>query len=310
MSEQTFLNGLCPKCNQPLQIPAELAEFSCMYCGERLHAQDLRTEDVSPASVVDFDSACAQLVRCVTEYAGYNRLITKNEYVPAFETYREGCVPIFESLNAAVVQLGDIKGYAEQAAVRFLDDLQTAWEASPRWTSKHHQEGVRDDAKLIIAIFMVPLVRHLKLEVSEPFAEALQRIWVEQYPKSPFYIGDYEVIASSFRTKRFGLCFITTAVCQAQGLADDCEQLRDFRMFRDGYLRTCPDGAELINEYYDIAPGIVTCIDACGDREARYAAIRDTYLNPCWQDLKQGNMQACKDRYVAMVRDLQKQYLS
>lgn len=309
MQEQSFRSGLCPKCDKVLQIPAELTEFSCMYCGARLYADDLSADKKEIVSA-DFDEACGKLVRCVTEYPGFNRRITRSDYVPAFEDYREGCEPIFRELDAAVRMGGDREAQCETAAVRFLDDLEAVWKQSARWKNRSSQNGLIDDDKLVIAIFMVPLVRHLKLSVSEPFAEALQRNWVQRHPKTPFYIGDYDSIANGFRKKRFGLCFITTAVCEAEGLGDDCAQLHDFRSFRDGYLRTCPDGAELINEYYDIAPGIVTCIDHCADREARYAAIRETYLDPCWQDLKQGRMEECKARYVQMVRDLQKQYLS
>ncbi|MBQ5749394.1 MAG: hypothetical protein IIV87_04475 [Oscillospiraceae bacterium] len=309
MSEQTFRSGLCPKCDKVLQIPVDLPQFSCMYCGTRLLADDVFAS-TEPVSDVDFDEACAKLVRCVTEYPGYNRRITRSDYVPAFEDYREGCEPIFRELDAAI-RGGDCDALCETAAVRFLDELETVWKQSARWKNRASQSGLIDDDKLIIAIFMVPLVRHLRLPISEAFSQSLQKNWVERHPKTPFFIGEYEAIANGFRKKRFGgLCFITTAVCQAQGLGDDCPQLRDFRSFRDGYLRTCPDGAELINEYYDIAPGIVTCIDACGDRDVRYAAIRKTYLDPCWQDLKDGRMEQCKERYVQMVRDLQKQYLS
>ena len=30
------IKGNCPHCGKPLEIPAELEEFSCMYCGERM----------------------------------------------------------------------------------------------------------------------------------------------------------------------------------------------------------------------------------------------------------------------------------
>ena len=308
MSEQTFRAGLCPKCDKALQIPMDLAEFSCVYCGARLSVDELQATHTDFQSA-DFDKACEKLVRCVTEYPGYNRRITRTDYVPAFEDYREGCEPILRELDDAI-RMGDCQTLCETAATRFLDDLEAVWKKSARWKNRATQSGLIDDDKLIIAIFMVPLVRHLKLPFGEAFAEALQRNWVKRHPKTPFYIGDYDSIANGFRKKRFSLCFITTAVCESQGLSDDCAQLRDFRSFRDGYLRTCSDGADLINEYYDIAPGIVTCIDHCADREARYAAIRQTYLDPCWQDLKQGRMEQCKARYVQMVRDLQKPYLS
>ena len=114
-----------------------------------------------------------------------------------------------------------------------------------------------------------------------------------------------------FRKKKFlGLCFITTAVCESEGKPDDCAELTAFRAFRDGYLKAQPDGAALIEEYYRIAPTIVMCIDVCGDRDARYAAIREQYLQPCYNALQAGDLAGCKTKYVRMVRDLEREYLS
>ena len=172
------------------------------------------------------------------------------------------------------------------------------------------RSAIRDDDKIILAIFFVPALRRQELSLSEAFSECLRQKWMARYPDSPFYLGDYESISGGFRKKLFGLCFITTAVCEAEGLPDDCAELTAFRAFRDGYLRACPDGEALIEEYYRIAPGIVSCIDVCSDRAAKYAAIRDKWLSPCYRDLLAGRLEPCKARYVDMVRSLEKEYLS
>ena len=52
------------------------------------------------------------------------------------------------------------------------------------------------------------------------------------------------------------------------------------------------------------------CIDVCGDRDARYAAIREQYLQPCYNALQVGDLAGCKTKYVRMVRDLEREYLS
>lgn len=165
--------------------------------------------------------------------------------------------------------------------------------------------------KYVVALFFVPMVLRQKLPSGREFADTLQAVLVERYPKSPFYVGDYETLAGGFRKKKFlGLCFITTAVCEAEGKPDDCAELTAFRAFRDGYLKAQPDGAALIEEYYRIAPTIVMCIDVCGDRDARYAAIREQYLQPCYNALQAGDLAGCKTKYVRMVRDLEREYLS
>ena len=181
-----------------------------------------------------------------------------------------------------------------------LDELEAGWQ----------KKGDMEDEKIVLAIFFVPMVRKQQLPISEEFVTILQKQWVERYPKSPFYLGDYESISGGFRKKFLGLCFITTAVCEQEGKPDDCEELTAFRAFRDGYLRACPDGEALIDEYYSIAPGIVSCINVCENRAEKYAAIREKWLEPCYQDLLAGRQASCKARYVEMVRSLEREYLS
>ena len=301
MSEQNFKTVVCPECGAELQIPQQLMEYSCMYCGARL--SDSVPQPLDEASAEELEAVYAALISCVTGYPDYNQKITRDLYAPSFDTYRAGCAPVFARLNAAACTDEQIAA----AADRLLDDLATAWDGEKSKTAR--QRRMTDD-KIIVAIFLVPMVRTMELPVSEPFCKALQEKWCERYPKDPFYLGTYDAIAGGFRKKFLGLCFITTAVCQSRGLPDDCAELTAFRAFRDGYLRTCPDGAALIDEYYNIAPGIVACIDICGDRDARYDAIRANYLDPCYRDLQAGKLEDCKNRYVRMVRALEKEYLS
>ena len=301
MSEQNFKTVVCPECGAELQIPQQLTEYSCMYCGARL--SDSVPQPLDEASAEELEAVYAALISCVTGYPDYNQKITRDLYAPSFDTYRAGCAPVFERLNAAARTDEQVAA----AADRLLDDLAAAWDGEKSKTARQHR---MTDDKIIVAIFLVPMVRTMELPVSEPFCKALQEKWCERYPKDPFYLGTYDAIAGGFRKKFLGLCFITTAVCQSRGLPDDCAELTAFRAFRDGYLRTCPDGAALIDEYYNIAPGIVACIDVCGDRDARYDAIRADYLDPCYRDLQAGKLEDCKNRYVRMVRALEKEYLS
>ncbi|MCI5993303.1 MAG: hypothetical protein MRZ24_04635 [Clostridiales bacterium] len=308
MEQQEFRSGSCPQCGHALKVPAELEKFSCMYCGARLTQPELVTQQplaADEAAVAAYDDAAAQLAGCVTNWRGYQKRITRNDFVAAFSEYEAGCSQVVELLNTGVCA-GNAERTAllTQAASRMLDDLAASWKQNAR--NRHQLE----DDKIVVAIFFVPLVRKLQLPISEEFVDILQKQWVARYPKSPFYLGDYDSIANGFRKKFLGLCFITTAVCQAEGKPDDCEELTAFRAFRDGYLRSCPDGPALIDEYYNIAPGIVRCIDLCTDAPASYAAIRETYLAPCYDDIQNGRLERCKQRYTRMVRDLEQQYLS
>ena len=308
--EQEFLTGKCPKCMQELRVPASLAEFSCMYCGARLAQGDLVTEAAETPAAPDADAYAAaleELSGCIRNYRGFHKRVTKTDYVPAFDEYEAGCRAVVVRLDAGLAGLpADARAAQLRAAAgRMIDDLAVDWAA------RKGNRFLFDEDKYVVALFFVPMVLRQELPSGREFADTLQAVWVERYPKSPFYVGDYETLVGGFRKKKFlGLCFITTAVCEAEGKPDDCAELTAFRAFRDGYLKAQPDGAALIEEYYRIAPTIVMCIDVCGDRDARYAAIREQYLQPCYNALQAGDLAGCKTKYVRMVRDLEREYLS
>ena len=97
-------------------------------------------------------------------------------------------------------------------------------------------------------------------------------------------------------------CFLTTAVCEYLGKADDCEELTTLRAYRDNWLAKQPGGRELIEEYYRIAPGIVRAMK----ESARYGEICEEllarYIRPCLALIAEGENEECKQLYMEMVR--------
>lgn len=314
MSDETYLTGRCPKCGEELKVPTRLTEFSCMFCGEKLTPGDLLNEPPAPA-VPDGDAeallakAREQIIHTVVDDPNLRQKINRKDFSEAFDEYERCFRGIFDDLDAACrIAPAQKDAYIEDVTAHFLDELEA------RWTEKNRKPGSlqynmrRDDDKMTIAVFLVPMVGRLKLSVSKQFCETLQSRWVERHPKSPFYIGTYEAIAEGFQ-RRFKLCFITTAVCREAGKPDDCPELTAFRAFRDNYLASCPDGPALIEEYYEIAPAIVTALELCAGPDA-YRAIRDTWLTPCYRDILAGRNADCKRRYTEMVRTLEKRCFS
>ena len=116
----------------------------------------------------------------------------------------------------------------------------------------------------------------------------------------------FDELAAGFRKRK--LCFITTAVCEAEGKPDDCAELTAFRAFRDGWLSQTPEGRALVNDYYEVAPSIVQIMKHCDDAQKVCRRLRRQYLEPCYQDLQAGRYSACRDRYVSMVNELRSRY--
>ena len=131
MEEQEFRSGNCPQCGHALKVPAELTKFSCMYCGTRLTMEELVVQQLpqaDEAAAAAFDDAAAQLAGCVTNWRGYQKKITRNEFIPAFEAYEAGCAAVIGRLNTAVCAAGgDRTALVTQAAARMLDGLAQSW---------------------------------------------------------------------------------------------------------------------------------------------------------------------------------------
>ncbi len=302
---QMFFTIQCPQCSRELQIPTELEAFSCMYCGARL-SKDQFVPQIPAGEGAEAKAYYeAHVLQAITDHLGIDKLVTNSEYADAFARYQKSCEETFRQLDSAV-RAGAYT--VEDAAVFFLDRLEQHWQEDKR--RKMRKSVMLDTDKFVIAVFLVPMVRELKLSVSEPYCEALQKNWCARHPKSPFYLGTYDEMTAGFQKKLLGLCFITTAICTQEGKPDDCEELTAFRAFRDGYLTSCPDGPALIEEYYDIAPGIVLHIELDRNKEKIYRDLRKTYLQPCYEDLQNGRLPQCKARYTKMVRDLERKYLS
>jgi len=74
-------------------------------------------------------------------------------------------------------------------------------------------------------------------------------------------------------------CFITSACCEALGLADDCFELRTLRRYRDAVLALRPGGHGDIAAYYALAPLILGRIPEDA-RRLRLCRLYARYILP------------------------------
>lgn len=112
------------------------------------------------------------------------------------------------------------------------------------------------------------------------------------------------------KKKKKGGCFLTTACTQYRGLPDDCEELTVLRAFRDNYMQGLAAGPELILGYYEIAPAIVTTIQAKPEVEADsiWAMVYQT-IRLCVDAIHQGDNQTAFETYQSQVLALQQQLI-
>lgn len=105
-------------------------------------------------------------------------------------------------------------------------------------------------------------------------------------------------------------CFLTSACTEARGLPDDCEELTLLRSFRDGYMKSLPQGQAEICEYYHIAPTIVARIHTLSNATEIFDKIYTELVLPCVDLIRSGNNEAAYIHYHNYVKFLQGQYIN
>jgi hypothetical protein len=98
-------------------------------------------------------------------------------------------------------------------------------------------------------------------------------------------------------------CFITTAACNFKKLPDDCQQLQTLRHFRDSYLIQSAEGADLVKEYYRIAPRLAKRLSVADVNEFVWPSILE-----CLAAIDSGNQKVAISVYQNMVFELQQRY--
>ena len=106
-----------------------------------------------------------------------------------------------------------------------------------------------------------------------------------------------------------GGCFLTSACVEAKGLSDDCHELTVLRAFRDGYMRSTPDGNADICKYYHIAPAIVEKIKQQPDAVTIFDRIYNELVLPCVALIEDGKLAQAHTQYRLYTERLSALYL-
>ena len=102
-------------------------------------------------------------------------------------------------------------------------------------------------------------------------------------------------------------CYLTTACVDFKGLGDNCEELSVMRRFRDDYVAKLPNGNELISEYYQTAPAIVSRIKASSDKAQVLSGIY-VKLRTIVELVKAGNNIKAANKYSEMYKGLKTRF--
>lgn len=172
--------------------------------------------------------------------------------------------------------------------------------------SKNKKEQLSIDYNLNMAVYIVPILNYSNNEWCEKFTRRMVELWNESGVSTlTLSHSTYEDIKNGFKSR---LCYITTAVCGHLEKPDDCYELTTLREYRDRYLMQTEQGRSIVEDYYEIAPGIVLMLDMRKDADSIYRDIYKSYLIPCIEMIEAGENEACQNLYMDMVHHLQRKY--
>jgi hypothetical protein len=296
----------CPECNKEFPVPEDLEECICMYCGAKFRTQPEQEEIVAPVMeelLSAYQRAMSGINILYEEYEKMLPQFTSQGYSPSFQEYTGKARSVLIPADRYAL----ISREAEERVVREITEALLAFVESK--VPSHQGLFARnaaarriDQFRFFLAVYLVPMLGHVRLGISEMLADRILNEWKKRYPGFEFKKATFEDLEEGF--KRKGLCFITSAVCETLNKPDDCYELFRFRQFRDEYLAGTEEGKGLIEQYYRIAPVIVTYINLYSDAAERYRSIWEKYLLPCLKDLEEDRQEECRKRYTEMVERL------
>ncbi|WP_167954624.1 CFI-box-CTERM domain-containing protein [Anaerosporobacter faecicola] len=318
-----FVEQNCPFCKGLLQVPNDLEECVCMYCGKKIYVGKKsntveNSQEYERLCVDVWENACKML----TEHLQLMKSFKANKYEAAFQDYLTVCLPTLQEFDQACARIPYVpmeQVTQEQFTVKseerliqnlvehILNGIEEQYKITRHASGKITGSMKVDEIRFVSALFFVPMIRETKLETCEKLAEAYTTEWGKRYPHQKFTKADYQDIRDGFSKKK--LCFITTAVCESFGKPDDCEELQAFRKFRDQYLLVDEEGKKMVEVYYAIAPTIVQIINTYEERDRIYHQIWEQYLCSCFAYIKNKQYEQCRKQYMDMVNTLTRTFV-
>ena len=105
-----------------------------------------------------------------------------------------------------------------------------------------------------------------------------------------------------------GFCVITGAACAALHKPDDCEELNTLRAYRDEMKMESPVIADLIKEYYRVAPLLVQKINSETDAEKIYCDLWKNFIEKTYTLIRARENAKATALYIDMVQNLCARY--
>ncbi len=122
------MEGVCPSCGKALQIPEELEDFSCVYCGRRMRRNELIRPNAAADGAEALQFAKDHIIECVRGHRNLRYSIRRDIFDETFQRYEEEHAEIFRKLEPACQSEPERSGqYQEELVESFLGQLEATW---------------------------------------------------------------------------------------------------------------------------------------------------------------------------------------
>lgn len=238
----------------------------------------------------------------LAENHDFMQQFNRDGYADAFKSFCDKYSSFFTEINDEYNNSDDKKDLIDKLTQSLIAPVVSEYSE----IKKSKQSTFMIDKNTLLVIYILPAIDEFRGDFSKELIESIIKKWNETF-KQNIKLGTFAEINAGFRRK---LCYVTTAVCQSLGKNEDCEEIKLLKNYRDTYLISEPDGRELIDTYYDIAPTIVNRINKCSDSEKIYEQIYKNYISPCIGYIEAERLSDCKELYVNMMHSLKTKYMS
>lgn len=229
----------------------------------------------------------------------FKRKLYADTFMKCYEEHRE----LLADITALCSQAEDEEAVIGELAAAIPDHVHSQIEAL---RGKSRREGRMVDYNMAMVTFVMPVLGYGGSKILSRMIDQMVEKWNQPPMTMQIQRSDFESLKNGFRSH---LCYITTAVCKSRGRGDDCRELCMLRQYRDDVLASTPEGRRLVEEYYDVAPTIVSRINRQKDADEIYEEIYRTYLRRCIDLIGQDQPDACQEVYTDMVEELKRKYL-
>lgn len=227
----------------------------------------------------------------------------KKTYEQMFKDQYEEFSPLMAEIADMCENAQDPKQAVEEAAGVIPQRMQ---EILAGEKTKRKKDAVRMKYNLGMVAFVIPIFRYGRRPALELVVDRMIELWNDNDSGMDIGKSTFEEIQGGFKSH---LCYITTAVCESLGKPDDCYELNLLREYRDGYLAESKGGADVIHEYYNVAPTIVKRIGRRENADDIYRGIWEEYLHRCVELIEEDKQEECREVYTNMVYELEEKYL-